>query len=231
MNLFKKIVLHVAIVGSSFGAMAQGVGDYFARPKHLIITQSTNLTQSGITTLLVTNVVDVSRFNGIANLSICVVSNSATTTSGQFPTNLITLQFSNNGTNGWATITNVAYATQYALTRTNYYGTTNSQSVTSVNLYNAPGVVTTPVNNQYLFAGQYIVPAQFTNSASSTINGSTNLDLGINMTADGSPNYSQGYAGMTGIGQYISIIYQVTGSNAQYSVSAELHGQTTGGVY
>jgi hypothetical protein len=224
MNPIKQISIRLLVAAcillgfSSEKASAQGFFDFFASPKTVQITPPQVITETSGTTITVSNIINVSAYVGIVALDVYSFSNAIPSGLNAPNTNSWSLYTSPNGSNLWTAVTNGWMASQYTKYYTNYYGTTNSQYIISTNTYMAPGTVTTAAVGTQLYSGQYTVPT-------------TNITLtGIMDQSLKGTNWTIGFDA-DAVGPFLSLQYQVTGSNAIYNVAALLRGRTKQGQY
>ena len=216
MKFIQKILIASAALIACVPAFAgQGDFDYFGAPKTLTLTPSTVLTESGNTALNTTNIANISRYLGIVCLDVASISNSVASASGQSATNAFTVYSSTTGTNGWVAVTNWL-ATSTTVIYTNYWGITNASVAYYTNTFQVPGTITYPTVGTAGFSGQYTIPPTVASTLTATSGASSNWTYGFD--ADN-------------CGAFLEIVYQTTGSNSVYDVTATLRGRTKGGVY
>lgn len=207
------VCLFLALLFVLMMGRAQAQYDYYATPRNLVVTANLHFLQSGTTTLAASNVVDISRFEGIAKEDINVVSNTAGLATA--PVITVVPLMSDNGTNAWRPATNYSIATINTLFNTNYFGTSNASYTISTNTWLASGTIT----NQAVsagFAGQYIIAAPFTNSGGFVATPGAIYEIGF-ATGDQAKYHMLQYIG--------------TGTNFDYSISAMITGRTKQGIY
>jgi hypothetical protein len=154
MKFTKIVTVILAVASLSLSAFAQRGFDTYAIPRTLIVAAPA-LYSGGAAGPATNSWVDVRVFDGTAKLDIfCVtnVANSAFT---------ISLQGSMDQTNLTA-IGNcsVASSTSIIYTNTSY----GSNNLTATDVFNLPGVVTTPTASTAGWATSYLLPNPFTNT-------------------------------------------------------------------
>jgi hypothetical protein len=154
-----------------------------------------------------TNGFPITRYEGVVLLSVNMCSNSVGAGTAQCS---FSIEGSQNGTNNWNTLSNCAVSTPTQIISTNYWATSNNAVFYFTNQYQVPGTISNAVPYNNGFAGQFLVPAALTNSIANYTNlvGGTNIVIGFN--ADDAP-------------PFLHIIW-CTGTNATYTVSAQLMG-------
>jgi cytochrome c-type biogenesis protein CcmE len=153
MKFIKKLTLSILAIASISAMSARAQFDYFAQPKTYVVSPMQSVGGAVSTT---NNWVDVRNLGGIVKLDVIdfsvAGSNSVT----------FAIQTSQDQTNV-TTLGNVAIATQTTANNTNImYG---GVGLIATNTINLAGVLTTPVPATAGFSTQYIVPAQFNNTA------------------------------------------------------------------
>lgn len=208
MKISNRILCIAALMAAVASAHAQSF-DVFNTTRTVQMATPTKLVTSGQATVTNSlNAVDVRVFDGIGILNLIVVSNSADVATT--PSLIVVIEDSSDTTN-YTALSSIAVGTSTSIAYTNAnLGVGTNISVTDT--FVLPGTFTTPTAATAGFATRYLSPAPFTSLGTQT-NGSASAvyQYGINL------NDAR---------RYLRVRYSLTGSNANYGVSAVLTGRT-----
>lgn len=182
---FSKLIL-AAVAALTLVQTVHAQFNLFGEPRKVIVLQPKAISASYTGT---TN--DLRQFDGTATLDIVVVTNAGDAAI------VVDCQGSATGTSGWASLANVAVATQATII------TTNAAGFNSTNIYNLPGTIVTPTASTAGFATPYLLSAPYTGTG--LVTGSTAVTtLGFNISD--APRYLRCVATGATNGSLVSVI-------------------------